>query len=264
MSGRRRFQPWLLTLTCALMGASAWADDPLARDGWSTWRVAAVDPASDWCCYDWNAGHGTRTACDLESERQGFSVSERSGGQAGELQLWLRVHQGKADRLVALSSDCPIKENVVWQDLGRVDETTSLDWLARGVSRSESLQHRYLSAVAAHEGPRSAELLRMVAESDPDPERRREAVFWMGQLRVDETRDTLLSLMRSDADPQLRDHAIFSFAQSPADDRMDVLITLIEDQGESLEGRKQALFWLAQAEDGTGVAYIQELLLGQR
>lgn len=239
---------------------AAWADDPFSSDGWSTWRVSAVEDAADWCCYHWSAGKGQRRACDLQAERQGIGSPGRPERRPGDLQLWLRVHNGVPNRLVALSADCPVKETVNWRDLGEVDSKTSLAWLNQLDAGGYGDWQGTLAAVAAHAGPESAEQLRQMARTDANPERRSQAVFWMGQLRVEETRDTLLQLMRLDRDPKLRDQAIFSFAQSPARDRYDVLIALIEDPKESLDGRKQALFWLAQAEDGSGVNYIHDLL----
>lgn len=49
ISGRRCWR-WGVALACVVLVTPAWANDPLTVEGWSTWRVPAVDSSPDWCC----------------------------------------------------------------------------------------------------------------------------------------------------------------------------------------------------------------------
>ena len=238
---------------------------PFTSDGWYTWRVDAVDDASDWCCYRWNAGQSVKGRCDLDDGNRGFSISDDSTGPAhsssGEIQIYARFSAGDLTQLRTLSPSCGVDSDSPWTDLGKVNDTQSLAWLADTGPSTRHLQDERLVAIAAHSGAESRQALVDIATSSGDRQQREQAIFWMGQLRVEETREELLALMNNGDSEKIREQAIFSYAQSPADDRLEVLIAVIEDRRKPMHDRQQALFWLAQADDSAGVNYIQQLLL---
>jgi hypothetical protein len=53
-----------LSLSCFVFAPTvAAAELTLPRDGWSSWQVAAVDEAPDWCCWsNWSSKGGVHTA----------------------------------------------------------------------------------------------------------------------------------------------------------------------------------------------------------
>ncbi len=256
----------LATLVAGMVGTPrAGAAEPFTQDGWYTWRVDAVEHAGDWCCYRWNAGRATRTECRLE-ERNGSWGQVNHGGapdqpRVDELQLYARFENGALNRLRTLSPSCEVSSDTSWTDLGKVDNVRSVEWLMDQDSLGHPLREDRLMAIAAHAGEASRRELVRVARDPAAGKTRENAIFWMGQLRVEETRDELLALMDEDASRRIREHAIFAYSQSDADDRLEVLIDVIEDRHKDLHDRKQALFWLAQSDDGAGVDYIQRLLL---
>ncbi len=264
---RRCFHLILAALAAGMFAqatTAAEATDPFAENGWYSWRVDAVANARDWCCHQWNAGHAMRETCNLDHPRLSYGhAGDDSARQAstGELQLYARFESGALDRLVTLSPDCAVASAEAWTDLGKIDETQSLHWLLQGKTTPRFDADERLVAVAAHAGEAGRRELVRIARSGGSPKQREQAIFWMGQLRIDDSRDDLLALIEDGESRRIREQAIFSYAQSPAGDRLDVLIGVIEDRHRDLYDRKQALFWLAQADDGAGVDYIQELLL---
>lgn len=269
-----RFRSFILATLVAGMwvfpALSTATEPPFDRDGWFTWRVAAAEGAGDWCCYRWNAGKSSRGQCDLDSRHGSWGHFDGDDAPAppptGELQIYGRFQAGDLTELRTLSPSCPVRADTTWTDLGRVEAEQSLDWLGMGPGNAgsragEQLQADRLMALAAHAGDASRKALVQTARTAGDRKQREQAIFWMGQLRVEETRDELLELMRDDDSRAIREKAIFSYAQSPAEDRTEVLIAVIEDGHRDLHDRKQALFWLAQSDDTEGVDYIQSLLL---
>ena len=100
-------------------------------------------------------------------------------------------------------------------------------------------------AIAAHDGQAAERALRRFATTGNPPATRRDALFWIGQLRMADLGDVLVDTLYRDDDPQLRQQAIFAYSQSGADDRVDVLARAgrtDEDPGV----RGEAWFWLAQ------------------
>lgn len=253
-------RPLLLVLTLLVVSNPARSETPFDADGWVTWRVAAVANRPDWCCYRWSAGDAQRLPCDLSRSDSHTGATDARKASGGEVQLWARVEQGRIDRLETLSPDCVVRDTVTWHDLGLVTEAESLAWLRRNTPTDHRRQHELIAAIAAHAGDASSALLGETARSGDTVELRRTAIFWIGQLRIGDSREVLIELMHSDTDPAIREHAIFSYAHSPAGDRTEVLIGLVENPQRPMQDRKRALFWLA--ERGDGVDYIQQLLLG--
>lgn len=133
----------------------------------------------------------------------------------------------------------------------------SLNWLTQSGSSASGL----MPAIAMHNGQQSLAVLEHFAFSGSSLRQRREAVFWLGQLRISEAGVILMTLINDDISSQIREHAIFSYAQSPAPDRLDLLVEIVGDDNQRMSDRQSALFWLAQLEDGSGVDFIHDLLL---
>lgn len=242
------------------------ATTPFASDGWYTWRVDAVDDAGDWCCFSYNSGNVREAGCSLDNADRNYGISRNAEmpvqPHSGELQIYARFDGEAITQLRALSPWCGVESATPWNDLGKVTAVQSIGWLSDNVGSKRSLQDARLMAIAAHAGDESRQILVATARAPGNRQLREQAIFWMGQLRVVETRDELLELINSGDSQRIREQAIFSYAQSPADDRLDVLIAVIEDPNKAMQDRKQALFWLAQTDSAAGVDYIQKLVMG--
>jgi hypothetical protein len=235
----------------------------MQQDGWYRWQIDAVQPAPDWCCHSWKSSQGGQAGCDLDRRNQGFSSSRRSNANFANdvMDIYAHMEQGKISDLRAYSPDCLVRTDSNIDDLGHLDASRSLDLLqADGLSK-KSLSDQRMAVLAVHAGPEAGEILsRMAADTSSDLETRQQAVFWMAQLRVKESRQQLLTIIRQDPDAELREHAAFSYAQSNAPDRIDVLIEIVEDRQREFSDRSNALFWLAESDSVEGVDYIQKLL----
>lgn len=251
--------PALMLLLIGVTPVGAAGD--FVKDGWHTWRVAAIDDAPDWCCYDWNAGQATRKACNLGSKHINYGHSDEQASAPEFMQMYALIDDGRIARLRTLSPRCEVVSNDTLTDLGIVDTDMSVRWLEEEIAPRSKLSPQALAAVAVHEGAAARTRLEDVARRDRDLENRKDAVFWMAQVRVADSGSTIRELMRNDDNEELRQHALFAYSQSAAPDRIEALIAVIEDRDLSQGDRKNALFWLAQTESDQAIAYLERLLV---
>lgn len=92
-----------------------------------------------------------------------------------------------------------------------------------------------------------AELLR-VASTDPSRESRKDALFWMGQLRGETGAAAIAPFLTDDLDAEVREHAGFAISQSRSARRAELLIKQAQHDSNS-QVCSQAWFWLAQTGD---------------
>jgi len=237
------------------------AAEGFVKDGWHTWRVAALDDAPDWCCYDWNAGQATRKACNLGSKHINYGHSNEQASAPEFMQMYALIDDGRIARLRTLSPRCEVESNDTLTDLGIVETDTSVRWLEEEIAPRSDLSPHALAAISVHEGAAAKNTLEDVARRGRDLENRKDAVFWMAQSRIADSGSTVRELMRDDDDAEIRQHALFAYAQSAAPDRIEALIAVIEDRSLSQGDRKKALFWLAQTESDQAIAYLERLLV---
>ena len=228
--------------------------DALADDGLYTWRIAATDDAPCWCCASWSAGTPVSRACNLDSRNVSYSTDEFPAS-GGEMQIYVLIESGEANRIRALSPECTVTSRRDIVDLGAIEVDESLAWLKPIATSSKSLRADALAAIAVHEGAAALRFLVDTARTGRTTGLRKDAIFWMSQARIGETAGELEEMMFRDENPEIRKHAAFALAQSSAKNRDDALIRQGRED-EDPEVRSKAWFWLAQ----TGAAESEEAI----
>ena len=239
----------LLLVTAQAEPAAARSLDALSSDGLYTWRVPATEEAPAWCCFRWMNDSPIAGVCDLDGRQNGFgSHDDRKRTLDGEVQIYASIQSGKVEHIHALSPDCPVKSKREIRDLGAVDVDESLGWLEAQVQPHARAGSDALVAIAMHLGSAALRYLSDLAgNAESIMELRKDAIFWMGQVRIAASAGELERLMFRDRSSEIREHAAFSLAQSEAPHRSAPLIRQgHEDQDP--EVRAQAWFWLAQTE----------------
>jgi HEAT repeat protein len=234
-----------LCLTSLALAPQAFAAElTLPRDGWTTWQVAAVDSAPDWCCWASGRDHrnAPRAACKLDGKQEGYG--NRNDETTDAIRVYVRTSGGKIDRLRALSATCPVETATQFNDLGTVAEQDSARWLTGMVKQQDE---DALAALAMNRGNVARDAMTGFARNDAREETRKHAVFWLSQVRGAEGADITSSVMFNDKDPDVREHASFALSQSDAPRVVPDLIRLGQTD-RSAEVRGQAWFWLAQTE----------------
>jgi HEAT repeats len=231
----------------AFAAANAGANDldGLTADGLYTWRVAAVDNAPDWCCYRWQGGSPSPRSCNLDSKRISFSSNKDMLTSSGEMQIFATIEDGEPASIRALSTQCAVHSERTIVDLGEVPTDHSLDWLEKQHGSSAPASDDALHAIAIHRSSAAARYLGELAAAAPSMEQRKDALFWIGQVRISDMAADLERFMFRDPSSKIREHAAFSWSQSGAANRSEVLIRQGRDDPDA-KVRAQAWFWLAQ------------------
>ena len=221
----------------------------LNSQGWHTWTVAAVDNARDWCCTTWQNKEVVSTSCDLDRNAHSGGITRRGGnGRTDEVQIYAKLDQGKAKAIRVFGATCDVTSKNSINNHGAVSATASLDWLSRQMSKERHIAGQALTAIAVHDSEQAQVLLRRATGEDKAIHLRKDAIFWMGQVRARQSINDLTHLMLNDDDDEIREHTVFSVSQSELESRLD-LIERVAREDQNTKVRGQAWFWLAQTED---------------
>jgi HEAT repeats len=99
-----------------------------------------------------------------------------------------------------------------------------------------------------------------VAESDPDRELRKQALFWLGQTAGARSLEVLGNVVeKSDDDTEVQKQAVFAISQRPKDEAVPLLIKIAKTHPKAAV-RKQAMFWLGQTGDERALEFFKEIL----
>ena len=91
-------------------------------------------------------------------------------------------------------------------------------------------------------------------------DRRRTAIFWLGQAAGTEVTRALDSVVLDDsAGREVRKQAVFALSQRPSDDGVPALIRIAQTNRDP-ELRRTALFWLGQSEDPRAIDLFEQIL----
>lgn len=251
----------LLVIAAAVHSETAHAEiNGLGKDGWHTWQVRAAEAAPEMCCFSWTSGSVTRKQCDLDGRNGGFTSSDDSSTSNVGVQIFALMKAGVASKIRLFSSTCPVRANTSIIDLGPIETDDSVEWLQQQVSNGDDTRSNAIAAIAVHEGKKARDALVDIANPGNDEDDRKDAIFWIGQVRIREAGAELRSFVFEDKSADIREHAAFSYSQSKAADIADVLIQQGRNDREP-DVRSQAWFWLAQTEAAESEAAIRGALL---
>jgi HEAT repeats len=254
----------LVFLTCANAKAATQDLSP-PRDGWASWPVAVVANAPNWCCLEWHGKSANPATCNLDGSQQGYSSSGHSDDRSDtttEMRIYARFNAGKLTRLRTLAASCPVKTGTPIKVMNDVSADGSVAWLVGVVyaqSPSTKAEQRLtsdaLAALAVHRGEAAFGAISAIARKNASIENRKDALFWLGQVRGQEGAEVIAPAMFEDPDARVREHAGFSISQS----RSTLAVPSLIKQGNtdrSTQVRSQAWFWLSQTKSPEAEAAI--------
>jgi hypothetical protein len=232
----------------------------LPADGWASWEVPAVDEAPAWCCLSWDnrSNEVSPMTCRLDrksGENAGYGT--HNDATTDTVRVYARMARGKVERLHAFAAACPVQAATPIRAIDNVAPDDSAEWLidllGGKISDDDTTEHA-LGALAMHRGNLASAALAAFAR-DPREELRKEAIFWVAQLRGEEGAEIASKAMFSDEDPDVREHAAFSLSQTKSQRAAADLIRLGNTDPDG-DVRAQAWFWLAQ----TGAAEAEDAI----
>ena len=140
------------------------------------------------------------------------------------------------------------RQAVFWlSQVGTDRAVNALDSILR-FSKDPDIQDKAVFALSQHGSPRAQQALRVYSERAGVPEAAREkAIFWLGQSGSAENAAFLRSLYGRLKSEDLKKKVVFSLSQMGGPENGKWLLGIARDTSQSIEMRKQALFWAGQA-----------------
>jgi HEAT repeat protein len=167
-----------------------------------------------------------------------FLVSQKRGDDA-------------ADILMETAKNDPDRETreqaVFW--LSQVNSEKAVPLLEQilKTSTDEEMQDKALFALSQKSGDNAQQALRDYAgREDVSEHLREQAIFWLGQRHSDNNAKFLRDLFAKTSNGAMKDKIIFSISQTRNDGNDQWLLDQAVDSKNSMELRKQALFWAGQ------------------
>ena len=185
-----------------------------------------------------------RDTCSYVLRRKAvFLVSQKGGEEA-------------ADILMQTAKNDPDQETreqaVFW--LGQVHSERAVPLLEDLLknSKDKETKDKALFALSQQSSPKAGQILRDFAERESeDEELREQAIFWLGQKRSEDNANYLKGLYPRVKSEALKDKIIFSLSQQRGFGNPEWIMQIALDPKESIEMRKQALFWAGQTGGST-------------
>lgn len=233
------------------------------RDGWAVYHVPVLTGRPAPCCHGYGSGRG-KGICDLDRD-QGFSISDRDpDSKSGDLlAVYLHFAAGRIDDVRALGERCPVVQADTVQALADVAPATSIALLRELADDTDKAGDNALGALAYHaDAAATGAMIALAGEGQPR-ERRKSALFWLGETRGADGAAAIERVLREDADDELRREAVFALSRSDAIDVHAALLRLAREDRDN-EVRAQALFWMGQHGDKRARADLVAVVLDPR
>lgn len=166
-----------------------------------------------------------------------FMVAQKGGDEAPAILL----------DAVRNDPDAEVRgQAVFWlAQTGSTEAVGTLDSIAR-TSEDPDVQGRAVFALSQIDDERSTQALRAFVErEDTDPDVKSAAIFWLGQRGETGSSDFLRSHFNRTQDENVRNQILFAISQDQSPENQRWLLELAKDTDQSIETRKQALFWAA-------------------
>jgi HEAT repeat protein len=152
------------------------------------------------------------------------------------------------DILIKVAREDPspeVREQAVFW-LSNVRDPRVVDLLAEmAMNNSDAaIQEKAIFSLSNTRSERASQILRDIAQRETASKNAREqAIFWLGNRRDAQATEFLKSLYGRLTDKDLKDRVIFSIANQRGPGSGEWLINIAMNERESIEVRKQALFW---------------------
>jgi HEAT repeat protein len=107
--------------------------------------------------------------------------------------------------------------------------------------------------------PEAVQTLIRSAQSDSSPEVRGQALFWLAQKAARKAAPVISEAVESDPDTEVKKRAVFALSQLPKDQSVPMLIHVAQSNSNP-SIRKTAMFWLGQSRDPRALAFFEQIL----
>ncbi len=194
-------------------------------------------------------------------EKTGYSIhtEDEKSGPIGLILLY-KLSGKKAEMCDAVLMDLERsyefkKEPLFW--LGNTENWESFKLLKDSFeSGIEDLQDSLLFVISSHDGTEAGKFLHSTALGKYPTEIRKNAIFWIGNLKEDKSIDSLKEIYKKSKEKELREQVIFALHLCDHDEAVREMIRIAR-QDSSSEIRKNAIFWLGQKACQESIIYLK-------
>ena len=180
-----------------------------------------------------------RDACSVGLRRKAvFLVSQKGNAKAADILL----NAAKTD------PDKEVRGQALFW-LGQTHDERAVDMLEDVLKNATDgeLQDKAIFGLSQHNSDRAQQALRNAALSTSlSHDRREQAIFWLGQKSGGANSAFLRELYEKINDESLKEKIIFSASQQKNSETKTWMLGIITNEKESVELRKNALFWASQ------------------
>jgi hypothetical protein len=265
-NGQLERQPAAPSLEATLRRLSSGARSP----AWLGYEVPA-SAGHQSCCYGSMREIGSCAGCRLESMRP-FRVQAAGAARAAlegppRLVVLARVESGRVERVETLSPDCAIDlggRTLHWiEGVAPAESLALLAALAGAAGSGERLLESAMEAIALHAGREADLLLIGLARKSASGEQRGQALSWLAERAGDEAVTAIRAAIEDDPEREVKLQAVFALSELPDQAGVPLLIEIARTH-RNPDVRREAFFWLGEAEDPRALAFFEEILVGQR
>jgi hypothetical protein len=180
----------------------AWTDSGAAEfaapsdDGWHVWQVQGAEGGANACCYRWRKGSAKKQSCDLDGRHGGSITLGDCDLEGDQINIYVRMKNGKAAKIRALTADCPVTTQSPVHDMGNMSNADSVAWLTRQVDANGRIAEDAIAAISVYAGDAAFTALTGLLEDRGRGKKTREqALFWLAQTNSDRAFEYLDALI---------------------------------------------------------------------
>jgi hypothetical protein len=265
-NGRLERQPAAPSLEATFRRLSSAARSP----AWIGYEVPA-SASHESCCYGSLREIGPCAGCRIESmcpfRFQTAGAARVALEGAPRLVVLARVEAGRVDRMETLSPSCAIDldgRTLHWiEGVAPAESPALLAGLAGAGGSGEEVLEGAMGAIALHAGREADLLLINQARRGASGEERGQALSWLAERAGDEAVKAIRAAIEDDPEREVKLQAVFALSELP--DRAGVpLLIEIARTHRNPDVRREAFFWLGEAEDPRALAFFEAILVGPR
>jgi HEAT repeat protein len=168
-----------------------------------------------------------------------FLVSQKSGDRAADILMDVARNDPSSE----------VREQAVFW-LGQTNSERAVDILSEILEKTNDveLQKKAVFSLTQNRSSRAQQIIRDVAQRENvSKDVRLDAIFWLGQRRDSDNAEFLRTLFRKTRDSDVKEKIIFSLSQQRSEGNGKWLLDVALDDRESVDIRKNALFWAGQS-----------------
>lgn len=193
------------------------------------------------------------------------SLDSEKGREPVGLLLLHRTSKGKSEiqdaRMIDLEQTFEFEEQPLYW-LGEADNKESFRFLESEFEAGDlSLQKTLLSVICSHDDPKAHDLLHRIIFGSYPREVRKNAIFWLGNIKDAKSLGYLKEIIKKENDTELRKQTVFAIQLSDEKEAMTELIQLAKND-RNQEIRKNAIFWLGQKASKECVKALKDVVQG--